>query len=144
MEQKRRKDGVKMDEVRNETAAEEMTEATAVEPKKKKSGRHLTAKEQLARLAEQKKQIAAKERAIRARENVKERKARAHRLIQIGGIVESVFGGAVEGEPMLKALEEFLREQDRRGKYFSDALRAAENLQRRQAAACDSLPAANE
>ena len=133
MEQKRRKDGVmKMDEVRNE-GAEEKTEAT--EPKKKKSGRHLTAKEQLARLAEQKKKITAMERAIRARENVKERKARAHRLIQIGGVVEAVFGGAIEGETMLKVLEDFLREQDQRGNYFSKPLHDAENLQRRQAAA---------
>ena len=121
-----------MDEVRNE-GAEEKTEAT--EPKKKKSGRHLTAKEQLARLAEQKKKITAMERAIRARENVKERKARAHRLIQIGGVVEAVFGGAIEGETMLKVLEDFLREQDQRGNYFSKPLHDAENLQRRQAAA---------
>lgn len=132
---------MEMDEVRNETAAE--TETT--EQKKKKSGRHLSAKEQLARLAAQKKRIVAKERAILARESVKERKARAHRLIQVGAVVEAVFGEAISGDSMLKALENFLREQDRRGNYFSAALREeAENLQRRQAAAEESLPAANE
>lgn len=108
--------------------------------KKKRSGRHLTAQEQLDRIAEQQKALAARARTIRARESTKERKLRAHRLIQIGGVVEAVFGAAIEGEKMLKALEDFLREQDRRGNYFSKPLHEADNLQRRQAAAAETLP----
>lgn len=118
--------------------------AETIDPKRKKSGRHLSAAEQLAHIAEQKKQLDAKVRVIRARESAKERKARAHRLIQIGGIVEAVYGAAIEGEKMLKVLEVFLREQDQRGNYFSKPLRDAENLQRSQVAAEESLPAVNE
>lgn len=124
-----------MDENKNET--------------KKKKSRRLTEDEQIARINRQiakfdemQKALAARKRAAKARGSAKERQARAHRLIQIGGVIEAVYGAPVTGELMLKALENFLREQDRRGNYFSAALREAENIQRRQAAAEDSLPAA--
>ena len=44
---------------------------------KKKSGRHLSPAEQLAHIEELRKQLTAKARAIKAREDAKERKARA-------------------------------------------------------------------
>ncbi|MBR5162988.1 MAG: hypothetical protein IKW79_03075, partial [Schwartzia sp.] len=53
------------------------------EQPKKKNGRHLTPAEQLERIAAQQKELAARARAIRAKEDAKVRKARAHRLIQV-------------------------------------------------------------
>ncbi len=110
----------------NENVTETVVETTKDEKvEQKKTGRHLTPTEQLERIAEKQKQLAARARQIRARENVKERKARAHRLIQIGGIVESVFGAAIDGDMLLR-LENFLRTQDQRGNYFSNALKGSE------------------
>ncbi len=103
-------------------------ETTEKEKPKKKSGKHLTPQERLAHIAEQQKQLAALARQIRAKESQKERKARAHRLIEVGAVVESVYGDAIEGEKMLKALENFLKKQDERGHYFSDALKSAETI----------------
>ena len=104
-----------------EEAAAAATEAT--EKPKKKSGRHLKPEEQLARIAEKQKQLAAQARAIRAREEAKERKARAHRLIKVGAVAEAVFGAPIAGADMLARLESFLRKQDERGHYFTDALK---------------------
>lgn len=106
--------------------AEAATETTVANPAKKKSGRHLSPQEQLQRIAAQQKELAARARQIRAREDAKARKARAHRLIQVGAVVEAVYGEAIEGEKMLKSLENFLRKQDERGHYFSDALKEEE------------------
>mgnify|MGYP006361665321 CR=1 FL=1 len=39
-----------------------------------------------------------------ARAKEKERKQRTHRLIQVGGAIESAFGGVIEGEEELKKL----------------------------------------
>ncbi len=96
------------------------------QPKKKKSGRHLSPAEQLARIEEQLKQLTARARQIKAKEDAKARKARAHRLILVGAVVEAVYGEVIEGEKMLKSLENFLRKQDERGHYFSDALKEEE------------------
>ena len=126
-----------MDENKNET--------------KKKKSRRLTEDEQIARINKQiakfdemQKALAARKRAAKARGSAKERQARAHRLIQIGAIVEAVFGDPISGDLMLKAFEKFLRDQDARGGYFSKPLHDAETIQRSQAAASVSLPEANE
>lgn len=119
------------------------------ENKTKKKSRRLTEDEQIARLNKQiaeldaqQKALAARKRAVKARVSSKGRSARAHRLIQVGAIVESVYGSPVSGDLMLKALEQFLRDQDTRGGYFSKALHEAENIQRSQAAADSLLPVA--
>lgn len=118
-------DALEMTEQNPATGTQENQEAepTEQEKPKKKSGRHLTPQEQLAHIAEQQKQLAARARQIRAREDAKERKARAHRLIQIGGVAEAVFGAPIEGADMLSRFEAFLRQQDERGGYFSNALK---------------------
>ncbi|MBE6095345.1 MAG: hypothetical protein E7199_07760 [Schwartzia succinivorans] len=92
-----------------EVTAEAATETVADQQKKKKSGRHLSPQEQLERIAQQQKELAARARAIRAREDAKARKARAHRLILVGAVVEAVYGDAISGDSMLKALDNFLR-----------------------------------
>lgn len=112
-----------MSDEKKHDVAEPATEGQEQEKPKKKSGRHLTPQEQLARIEEQQKQLRALARQIKAREDAKERKARAHRLIQIGGVAETVFGAPIEGADMLSRFEAFLRKQNERGNYFSDALK---------------------
>ncbi|MBO4853327.1 MAG: hypothetical protein IKX77_03175 [Clostridia bacterium] len=79
------------------------------EQPKKKNGRHLTPAEQLERIAAQQKELAARARAIRAKEDAKVRKARAHRLIQVGAVAEAVYGAPIAGADMLARFETFLR-----------------------------------
>lgn len=75
---------------------------------KKKSGRHLTPAEQLESIAKRQKALAARARAVRAKINVKERKERAHRLIEIGATVEAA-AGAMITKNALPFVEAFLR-----------------------------------
>lgn len=58
---------------------------------------------------------------------------RAHRLIQSGAVLESIYGDAIKGEEMLNALENFLKKQDERGRYFTDALRKGAEEAKRKA-----------
>lgn len=75
---------------------------------KKRSGRHLSLAAQLQRIEEQKKELAARARQVRAQINVRDRKQRAHRLIELGAVVESVAGAAVT-KNALPHIEAFLR-----------------------------------
>ena len=64
---------------------------------------------------------------VRTAEKKQERKERTHRLIQIGAIVEEVYGKPITEGAMQNALRRFLQDQDARGNYFSTPLdRAAE------------------
>lgn len=71
-------------------------------------------KAQIARLQSKAKKLAIKDKA-------QERKARTKRLIEIGAVVEKVYGNPIEKD-MLKYLEKFLVGQNERGNYFSNAL----------------------
>lgn len=55
-------------------------------------------KEQRAKLQEKIAQLQAKEKALARKDKLQERKARTKRLIEIGAVVESVVGHAVEKE----------------------------------------------
>lgn len=79
-------------------------------------------KEQQDRLKEKQAKLKAKEKQLLARENAKARKERTHLLIEFGGIVSKVFGEPLTKE-MLPRFEEFLRQQDERGKYFTKAMK---------------------
>lgn len=72
----------------------------------------LQAKE--AQIKEQIKQEKAKLRA-------QERKARNHRLIEVGATVESVLGRPIEKEDLPK-LQKFLQDQEDRGGWFGKAM----------------------
>lgn len=111
------------DPATEEQKNQDTQETTEQEKPKKKSGRHLTPEEQLAHIEELRKQLIARARAIRAKEDAKARKARAHRLIQVGAVVEAVYGAPIEGADMLSRFEAFLRQQDERGSYFTNALK---------------------
>ena len=70
--------------------------------------------EKLKKYQEQRKQL-------ERRKKEEERKIRTHRLIQIGGAVESVLGRAVTEEDIPKLIA-FLKKQETNGRYFSKAM----------------------
>ena len=57
----------------------------------------------------------------KAQRSEAQRKARTHRLIEIGAIVESVLGRELDDDDKIR-LEKFLIYQDRRGNYFTRAM----------------------
>lgn len=81
--------------------------------------------------------------ALESKKRTKDRKDRAHRLIQIGAIVEAAYNKdikesdptfkKIDGEDMLQALFNFLKDQDTRGGYFSAALDAAKKEENKEA-----------
>lgn len=92
----------------NEVMTTETQDAKQTETKTKGGGRHLTPEEQLEAIAEKQKALAARARAVRAKINVKERKERAHRLIQAGATIEAATGATIP-EKALPYLEAFFR-----------------------------------
>lgn len=104
----------------------EPAEQTEAEPPKKKkpSGKHLTPAQQLERIKKQQTELAARARAIRSRESTKERKARAHRLIKVGSVIEKVYGAPIDSEEMLETLETVLTHaKTANGKRLIDLIR---------------------
>lgn len=63
-----------------------------------------------------------------------DRRARAHRLIQIGAICEKVYGDMITEGSMQNALRDFLRGQENRGGFYSKALNDAKAAPGAQAA----------
>ena len=90
-----------------------------------------TIEEQIKALEEKEKTIKARKQqlqdalpiccCLRAKEKEKERKARTHRLIEIGGAVESVLGRPIEKEELPKLIT-FLKKQEEKGQFLSKAL----------------------
>lgn len=72
-------------------------------------------------MLEKLKQYQAQRKQLEKRKKEEERKIRTHRLIQIGGAVESVLGRPVMEEDVPKLIA-FLKKQESNGKYFSRAL----------------------
>ena len=72
-------------------------------------------------MLEKLKQYQAQRKQLEQRKKEEERKIRTHRLIQIGGAVESVLGRAVTEEDIPK-LVAFLKKQEANGRYFSKAM----------------------
>ena len=72
-------------------------------------------------LREQIKKMQDKAREMSKQNKVQERKERTKRLIEIGAVVEKVYGKAIE-KKLLPYLEEFLEKQNERGNYFTKAL----------------------
>jgi hypothetical protein len=78
-------------------------------------------KEQREKLKAQIAKLQAREKLLASKDRVQERKARTKRLIEIGAVVEKVYGDSIEKE-LLPYLEKFLSGQNERGNYFSNAL----------------------
>ena len=72
-------------------------------------------------MLEKLKQYQEQRKQLERRKKEEERKIRTHRLIQIGGAVESVLGRAVTEEDVPKLIA-FLKKQEANGRYFSKAM----------------------
>ena len=66
-------------------------------------------------------QLKAQERDLRKRHSEEERKKRTRRLIEIGGITESVLGRPLTDQDKVR-FAYFLRLQEQRGGFFSKAM----------------------
>ena len=66
-------------------------------------------------------QLKAQERDLTKRHNAEERKKRTRRLIELGGIVESVLGRPTTDQDKVRLLY-FLKLQEQRGGFFSQAM----------------------
>lgn len=80
-----------------------------------------TIEEQIKALEEKEKTIKARKQQLQAKEKERERKARTHHLIEIGGAVESVLGRPIEKEELPKLIA-FLKKQEEKGQFLSKAL----------------------
>ena len=77
--------------------------------------------EQLDEIKKKQEQLVALERDLKKRRSEEERKKRTKRLIELGGIIESVLGRPVADDDKIKLLN-FLKSQEIRGNYFSNAM----------------------
>ncbi|MCQ2492068.1 MAG: relaxasome subunit MobC [Lachnospiraceae bacterium] len=66
-------------------------------------------------------QLKARERDLKKRKSEEDRKRRTRRLIEIGGIAESVLGREFSEEDKIRFMN-FLKKQETNGKYFSKAM----------------------
>ena len=77
--------------------------------------------ERINELIERQEQLKAQEKALRKRQSEEERKKRTRRLIELGGIVESVLGRPTTDQDKVRLLY-FLQLQERNGSFFSKAM----------------------
>lgn len=78
--------------------------------------------EQLQKMLEKAKQYEQQLKQLEAKKKEEDRKARAHRLIELGASVESVLGIPIEGKEVLTKLMDFLAELEGNGNQVSRAL----------------------
>lgn len=77
--------------------------------------------ERLNELLKKQEQLKAQERDLRKRHSEEERKKRTRRLIELGGIVESVLGRPTTDQDKVRFMY-FLRLQEKNGGFFSKAM----------------------
>ena len=77
--------------------------------------------ERLEELQKKQEQLKAQERALKKRQSEDERKKRTRRLIELGGIVESVLGRPTTDDDKIR-LQNFLKKQERNGGFFTKAM----------------------
>jgi hypothetical protein len=80
-----------------------------------------TIEEQIKALEEKEQSLKAQKMQLQAKQREQEKKARTHRLIEVGGAVESVLGRPIEKEEIPKLIA-FLKAQEDRGQFLSKAL----------------------
>ena len=79
--------------------------------------------ERLEVLVRRQEQLKTRERAMRKKHAEEERKKRTRRLIELGGIVESVLGRDTTEEDTMRLLN-FLKRQETNGRFFTKAMNA--------------------
>lgn len=72
-------------------------------------------------LSKKMEQLEAQKKALEQKQKEEERKKRTKRLIELGGIIESVLGRPTVDEDKSRLLN-FLRRQEANGKFFSKAM----------------------
>ena len=77
--------------------------------------------ERMQELKQKREQLMARERELTKRHNAEERKRRTRRLIEIGGITESVLGRPLTDQDKVRFMY-FLKLQEQRGGFFSKAM----------------------
>lgn len=82
--------------------------------------------ERIAELQKKRDQLKEQEKALIKRQNAEERKKRTRRLIELGGIVESVLGRPTVDEDKIRFLN-FLKKQENNGKFFTKAMNEKES-----------------
>ena len=80
-----------------------------------------TIEEKIAELQKKQAQLKAQEKALKAKQSAEKRKKDTHRKIVIWGAVESVLGFPLD-EDDIPRLISFLKDQEKRGYFFSSAL----------------------
>ena len=81
--------------------------------------------ERIDELRKKQEQLKAQERDLMKRQSAEERKKRTRRLIELGGIVESVLGRPTVDEDKIRFLN-FLKKQETNGKFFTKAMNEKE------------------
>lgn len=77
--------------------------------------------EKLEEILKKKEQLDAQAKMIKKRKSEDERRKRTRRLIELGGIVESILGRATTDDDKTRFLN-FLKKQESNGKFFSKAM----------------------
>jgi len=77
--------------------------------------------EKMEEILKKQEQLKAQERALRQRHSEEERKKRTRRLIELGGIVESVLGRPTTDQDKVRFMY-FLKLQEKNGGFFSKAM----------------------
>ena len=80
--------------------------------------------ERIDELTKKQEQLEAQKKALIKKQNEEERKKRTRRLIELGGIIESVLGRPTVDEDKIRLLN-FLKKQETNGKYFTKAMNDA-------------------
>ena len=79
--------------------------------------------ERISELRKRQEQLKAQEQALKKRQSEEERKKRTRRLIEMGGIIESVLGRSTVDDDKLRLLN-FLKMQEKNGHFFTKAMNA--------------------
>lgn len=82
--------------------------------------------ERIDELRKKQDQLKAQERDLKKRQNAEERKKRTRRLIELGGIVESVLGRPTVDEDKVRFMN-FLKRQETNGNFFTKAMNGKES-----------------
>ena len=80
-----------------------------------------TYEEKIADLQKKQEQLKAQEKALKKRQSEDARKKRTKRLIEMGGIVESVLGRETTDDDKIRLMN-FLNKQETNGGFFSKAM----------------------
>ncbi len=82
--------------------------------------------EKIAEIQKKQEQLKAQERILKKRYSEEQRKKRTKRLIELGGIIESVLHRETTDDDKIRFMN-FLKKQEENGKYFSKAMNVSVN-----------------